>query len=291
MNEKDVEISTPFDETCTLSDVVSNARVSLHTTIEARKQTQRDAQLLLNRIQLLRNEEAKAIKHIAVARHKAENMSFIRAAAAKREADRSEVERRRQLDLISAYQRNSYFREAAKANRAASIQEMKNMKQQAALETRSAIRSSAIERVSELVDEKKTALRRTELIRQQRIDAKRRMEAEKVDRLRKFQQEFESKLAKETQLKIQSESILAQLEREELELIRRLQRVQQEQTSVLDELSMTLPPSTPPITKSSPPLSTSSRNSPITSSRISHNHCAPTLASLSRRDLGGAAMR
>jgi hypothetical protein len=293
MNENDVNISTPFDDSVTLSETVNNTRTSLHFAIEQRKQTERDAQLLMNRIQLLKNEEAKALKNIAITKARAMNTQSIKRESALREAERFEIERRRQSEFVSVYQRNSYLRDAAKANRAASFNELQKSKVQAAYETRAAIRNSAIQRITELETEKKKATRRTELIKQERIDAKKRLETERIQRLRKFQLEYEARLVQEEQLKLQSESFLSQLEKEELELIRRLERVQQQQSLVYEEFSSTLPPSTPPATlcKSTSALTNSSRNSPIISSRIARSHYAPTLASLSRRDVGGAALR
>ena len=295
MNENDVNISTPFDESATLSEVLTNTRTSLHAAVESRKQADRDAQLLLNRIQLLRNEEAKAMKNIAVTKARAMNVRTIKREAALREVQRVEVERRRQMELLSTHERNLYLRQSAKANRVVSMKEVQQNKMQAAYDTRATIRSSALRRMKELEEEKMSASRRTELIRQERIQAKQRLETEKVQRLRRFQLEYEARLAHEEQLKQQSESFLAQLEKEELELIRRLQRVQQEQSLVYEELAPSLPPSTPPPSlnvKSSPTLSMSSRTTPpISSSRLVRSHHAPTVASLSRRDLGGAALR
>lgn len=293
MNENDVNICTPFDDSVTLSETVTNTRVSLHYAIEQRKQTERDAQLLMNRIQLLKNEESKALKNIAISKARAINTRTIQREAAVREAKRIEIEQRRHSEFVSVYERNSYLRDAAKANRAASVHELQKSKVQAAFETRSSIRHSALQRITELETEKKKASRRTELIRQERIDAKRRLETERIQRLRKFQLEYEARLIQEEKLKLQSESFLSQLEKEELELIRRLESVQREQSIVYEELSSTLPPSTPPhiLCKSTPALSNSSRNSPITSSRLARSHYAPTLASLSRRDVGGPALR
>ena len=295
MNENEVNISTPFDESATLSEVVTNVRTTLHSAIESRKQIDRDAQLLLNRIQLLKNEEAKAMKNIAITKARAMNVRAVKREAAIRNAERYEVERRRQMELLSTHERNLYLRESSRANRVVSLKEAHQSKIQAAYETRATIRSSALQRLQEMEKEKIIASRRTELIRQERIQAKQRLATEKVQRLRRFQLEYESRLAHEEELKQQSESFLAQLEKEELELIRRLQRVQKEQSLVYEELTPSLPPSTPPhpTTKSTPALSISSRTSPpISSSRVvPRNHHAPTVASLSRRDLGGAAMR
>jgi len=294
MNENDVNISTPFDESATLSEVVTHTRASLHSAIESRKQTDRDAQLLLNRIQLLKSEEAKAMKNIAITKARAMNIRVVQREAAMREAERHDVQRRRHIELLTSHERNSYLRESAKANRAVSMKEVHQHKIQAAYETRESIRSCALKRIQEMEKEKTIASRRTELVKQERIQAKRRLETEKIQRLRKFQLDYEARLAREEELKQQSESFLEQLEKEELELIRRLQRVQQEQSLVYQELTPTLPPSTPPhpSPKSTPALSISSRGSPpISSSRLPRNHHAPTLASLSRRDLGGAAMR
>ena len=106
-------------------------------------------------------------------------------------------------------------------------------------------------------------------------------------------------MAEEEAQRLKSESLLAQLEKEEMELIKRLQYAQKEQSLVYEEMSTILPATPPGISsaKSTPSLS-SSRMSPDTSRIASSSvrgpprvHYAPTLASLSRRDIGGAALR
>jgi phenylalanyl-tRNA synthetase alpha subunit len=118
------------------------------------------------------------------------------------------------------------------------------------------------------------------------------MQEEKTEKLRRFQMEFEKRLAEEEKQKQKAEVALADLEREEMELIRRLQRAQKEQSIVYEEVNSTLPSTPIPSGKSSPSvlLSRSSPRVGFTSAR-SQQIAAPTFASLSRRELGGAALR
>ena len=137
--EGEITPSMSFDETATLSEEVGNARSSLHAAIEARKQTERDAQLLLNRIQLLRNEEAKALKNVAVTRTKVNQISSVKRDAAAREAERNQVERMREERSIQNQERNQYLREVSKAAREHSKQQAEQTKLRSAFETKQAL--------------------------------------------------------------------------------------------------------------------------------------------------------
>jgi hypothetical protein len=294
MNENDVPFSISFDDSATLSEVVTSTRASLNHAVELRRQAERDAQLLANRIQLLRNEEVKALKNIAITKARASHLESIKREAAVREAEKFQIDRMRQQELVEIQQRNAYLREIAKANRHSSIKQVQQTKIQAAVETKAVIRKTAAQKLREEENERFEASRRTDIIRRERIESKRRIEEEKTQRLRRFQKEFENRLADEQKQKEKAQAILAQLEREEMELIKRLQRAQREQSIVYEEVNSTLPSTPIPSGKSSPSiLMSSSRASPrvgFTTAR-SQLIAAPTLASLSRRDVGGAALR
>jgi len=285
MNENDASFIPNFEDSATLSEVITSTRASLNQAVERRKQVERDAQLLANRIQLLKNEEAKAMMNIAITKARVSQTEAVRREAALREAERYNLDRKRQEEISLIQQRNAYLRDVSKANRESSIKQVQQAKVRSAIEMKSTIRTTATQRLHEEANERLAASRRTDMIRQERIESKRRIQEEKCLRLRQYQKEFETRLLDEEKQKLKAESVLSQLEREEMELIKRLERAQKHQSIMYEELNSTLP--------STPLLSGRPSPSPrvgFSSARVQHL-ASPTVSSLSRREIGGAALR
>ena len=276
----ETSIPISYDETGTLNEVVLNTRSSLHAVVDARKEAERDAQLLLNRIHLLKNEEMKVMKQASLSNAKSEQLAAVRRDAAMREMERRRVELFQKEQASKSLDRNQYLREVGKANRELSKKEVEAAKQRVALETRLALQRKVENRIGEEAAERQRRLQRTEAIKQDRIESRKRIEEEKMARLRSFHRDFEAKLMEEEQLKRKNEALIAQLEREEMELIQRLQHAQEAQSYSIST------PSTPAPSSSKKSLS-SARKTPLVSPHVA----APTISSLSRRDVGGAALR
>ena len=273
-----------FDETATLTGFVVNARSSLHAAVDARKNAERDAQLLLNRIQLLKNEEARVLRHASIINARSVQLSEARREAEIRHIDRNRVVLQRKQEASKSLDRNQYLREVGKANREQSRKQVEDAKHRSALETRSTLQRKIAEKVGEDSEERERRLRRTEAIKQDRVESRKRIEAERLARLRSFHRDYEAKLNEEERLRAKNEALIAQLEKEEMELIQRLQRVQDAQTFSIST------PSTPAPCSSKKSL-TSARKSPLSDRNRLIQATAPTISSLSRRDIGGAALR
>merc|ERR550514_2585116 len=81
---------------------------------------------------------------------------------------------------------------------------------------------------------------RTQYIKQQKEEAKARMEEEKKARLAQYQQDYERRVSEEEMLRARTEALVAKMEKEEMELISRLQNTQTVQRSAYEELEAAL---------------------------------------------------
>lgn len=249
----------------TLNDTVMDSRVSLHSKVEARKQCERDAQLLANRIKLLQQEEEKALRSVELAKQKAIRLASVKYDAALREAEVLDADRAREEEKVAAKERNAYLREIEKASRLNSKQQLEQQNRRAAIESRIALRASVERKVNEEASEKQKILLRTEAIRQDRMHSRLRKEKIQMNRLLACKTDHAKRIAQEEQLAQDSEALLSKLEKKELELIQRLQKAQELQSKITHEVP------------------------PVSSRRLPPRVATPV--SLTRRDVGGPAMR
>merc|ERR1712137_478734 len=84
---------------------------------EARKQAELDAQMLANRIALLKQEEEKALKKINETRKKAQDIQARQVARQQREQKRLAHEEAKQTEIQRTMERNYSAREVSKATR------------------------------------------------------------------------------------------------------------------------------------------------------------------------------
>ena len=77
---------------------------------------------------------------------------------------------------------------------------------------------------------------RSEEIRRQKAEAKARIEQEKRERIEKYRADYENRVAQEEMLRSRTEALVAQMEKEEMELIQRLQNTQTVQRRAYEEL-------------------------------------------------------
>lgn len=280
------------DDSQTLSESIMNARSSLHETMKARKEAQRDVQLLLNRINLLKNEEAKALRSVAVSRTKANLLSDVKLLSQSRENEHKELRRLREAQASVNHERNKYLREVARVSREKSRTQLEKSRSVLAFESRKALRAQIEERLSVEKAERDEIQRRTEAIKQQRIASRQRIETERIERLRSLHNEFEKKMNEEKLRKHDSEELIQKLEKEEMELIKRLQKAQKLQTQVYDDSALgRVSKISNPVTPGAASVTSvsSSRVTPL-SGRQRGGIPGPCVA-LKRGDLGGAALR
>merc|ERR1739848_659202 len=77
-------------------------------------------------------------------------------------------------------------------------------------------------------------------IRQMKDDMKRRMEEERLAQLDRFREDYIARGGQEDLLRTRTDQLVAKMEKEEMELIHRLQNTQGEQRSAYEELENAL---------------------------------------------------
>merc|ERR1712039_708666 len=81
---------------------------------------------------------------------------------------------------------------------------------------------------------------RSNMIKQKKEDAKRKLEEDRLAQLEKFREDYEARAAQEELLRARTDALVAKMEKEEMELIQRLQNTQTVQRNAYEELEMAL---------------------------------------------------
>lgn len=272
-----------YEESNTLSDSVGVARLSLHSTVKARKEAEKDVQLLMNRIKLLKTEEAKAIRNASIARMKANRISNVKRDAACREKERAEAENSKQILKAANHERTQYLRQVARISRENSRKQVEKSKLQQAIGTKTSLRKRIEEKLAGEQAERDLIQRRAEAIKQEREASRKRIETERIERLRSFHFQYERKMLEESRKKEETEALIERLEVEEMQIIHRLEKSQELHVAAC---VVTIPSS--PGCNSSKSMASSRRSFPLSDRK----DAAPCLAgSLRPKDVGGAALR
>merc|ERR1719453_436835 len=103
-----------------------------------------------------------------------------------------------------------------------------------------AAQQNLMEKKQRQAAEKTLNEQRTQYIKKQKEDAKRRLEAEQQAKLEQYRQEYEARIAEEEMLRARTEALVGQMEKEEMELIQRLQNTQTIQRNAFEELESAL---------------------------------------------------
>ena len=213
---------------------------SLTTAKEARKRAELDAQLLANRIALLKQEEEKAWKKIEETRKRAGDISTLRTENEQKYLAKEHFYKNKWESIRTSQSHNAYLREQARKGKSESAK--------AHLEARKAYVSSAkvqsqeasMERKARIANEKAMNEQRAEYIKRQKEEAKARLEQERQTKLIQYQRDYENRVAEEEMLRARTEALVAKMEKEEMELIARLQNTQTVQRSAYEELEAAL---------------------------------------------------
>jgi hypothetical protein len=215
-------------------------RASLTTAKESRKRAELDAQLLANRIALLKQEEEKAWKKIEETRKRAGEISTLRSSNEQKYIAKEQFYKQKWESIRNAQSHNAYMRKEGKKN--------KNEVAKSHIEAKSAYVRNAkllsqenlMEKKQKQANERNLNEERTSYIKEQREEAKRRLEQEKQARLLQYQQDYEARVSEEEMLRARTEALVAKMEKEEMELISRLQNTQTVQRSAYEELEAAL---------------------------------------------------
>lgn len=203
---------------------------------ESRKRAELDAQLLANRIALLKQEEEKAWKKIEETRTRADEITGLRELNEGKFTAKADYYNTRYEGVKQAQAQNAYNRDRRKAHKDNTTSEIAEEKRRNVEETRKQSEMNLrVKREKELLEQQMNA-QRSEAIRRQKEEAKARIEKEKAEKLAKYKEDYENRVAQEEMLRSRTEALVAQMEKEEMELIQRLQNTQNVQRKAYEDL-------------------------------------------------------
>jgi hypothetical protein len=212
----------------------------LTTAKEARKRAELDAQLLANRIALLKQEEEKAWKKIEETRKRAGDISTLRNENEQKYIAKEQFYKNKWESIRNAQSHNAHMREQNRSGKAEGAKAHLSAKKAYVHNSKMISREALMEKKGRMANEKAMNEQRTQYIKEQKEEAKARLEAEKQARLLQFQQDYEARVAEEEMLRARTEALVAKMEKEEMELIARLQNTQTVQRSAYEELEAAL---------------------------------------------------
>jgi len=207
---------------------------------EARKRAELDAQLLANRIALLKQEEEKAWKKIEETRKRAAEIVELRKQNEQKYSAKEDYYKQKWESIRKAQAVNQAQREKAKAIREQTKHGMLEQKHANAQSTKQQSQHMLLQKKEREAAERQQNLERSSYLKSRKDDAKRRMEEERLAQLERFREDYEARTAQEELLRARTDALVAKMEKEEMELIQRLQNTQTVQRNAYEELEAAL---------------------------------------------------
>mmetsp|Transcript_92799 Transcript_92799/g.199001 ORF Transcript_92799/g.199001 Transcript_92799/m.199001 type:complete len:265 (+) Transcript_92799:109-903(+) len=218
----------------------NNMQANLTGAKEARKRAELDAQLLANRIALLKQEEEKAWKKIEETRKRASEIVDLRQQNEKKFAAKEQFYKAKWESIRSAQQQNMESREKARAIRDQTRSGLMGQKQANAQTTKEQSHQIEIQKKEREAAERQANVDRTNYLKARKEEAKRKLEEDRLSQLEKFREDYEARTAQEELLRARTDALVAKMEKEEMELIQRLQNTQTVQRNAYEELEAAL---------------------------------------------------
>jgi len=224
----------------------SQMQANLGAAKEARKRSELDAQLLANRIALLKQEEEKAWKKIEETRSRAQKIIDIREQNEQKSAAKEEFYKNRWDSIRAAQNCNQQNREKSRAVREAARNGLMEARHTNAARSKQQSHQILYQKKEREAQHRNSNFEKGDMIKQKKEDAKRRLEDERLAALERSRQDYEKRAAQEDLLRNRTEALVSQMEKEEMELIQRLQNTQTVQRNAYEELEAALGQSTEP---------------------------------------------
>lgn len=221
-------------------DSVGGNRENLTAAKESRKRAELDAQLLANRIALLKQEEEKAWKKIEETRKRAGQIFDLRDQNEKKFLAKEQFYQEKWKSIRSAQAQNAYMRDKGKAAREATKGAVLENRKANVARTKQDSADRLMQKRQREANEREANQHRSMFIKQQKEEAKRRMQQERLLKLDQNHEDYEARMSQEEMLLQRTNSLVAKMEKEEMELIQRLQNTQQVQRSAYEELESAL---------------------------------------------------
>jgi len=232
------QVGGPAQQDAGLSN--SQMQANLTGAKEARKRAELDAQLLANRIALLKQEEEKAWKKIEETRKRAQEIMELRSANEQKFAAKEQFYKAKWESIRSAQTQNAYNRDRAKVVREATRGGLLEQRMANAQKTKEQSQQYLLQKKDREAGERQANMERGNLIKQKKEEAKRRLEEDRLAQLEKFREDYEARTAQEELLRSRTDALVAKMEKEEMELIQRLQNTQTVQRNAYEELEQAL---------------------------------------------------
>ena len=224
---------SPIKDTTASSDLPS---ISLAAAKQLRKKAEDDATVLSNRIALLKEEEAKALKKIDDTRRRAREIMDRKLKA---EAERRLKEEERKAKEEETRIRSEHLRLIKEERKTAALTARETVMQKLRAQVLTVRESKA--QNQELIEKENNEVmlekaRITQRRKDEEHEARRRREMEEYEKQARFKAELAQKTQSELARKQELEDQIRRMETEELELINKLQNTQTLQKTALQEL-------------------------------------------------------
>merc|ERR1719394_1339506 len=213
---------------------------NLTSAKESRKRAELDAQLLANRIALLKQEEEKAWKKIEETRKRATEINTLREQNEQKFAAKEQFYKAKWESIRSAQSQNQQNRDKAKAVREATQLGLMEARADNAARSKEQSQQMLLAKKEREHAERQANIERSNMIKQKKEDAKRKLEEDRLAQLEKFREDYEARAAQEELLRARTDALVAKMEKEEMELIQRLQNTQTVQRNAYEELEAAL---------------------------------------------------
>jgi hypothetical protein len=229
-----MEGSRPMSRQSSLSR--DSRQLRLIEAKQQRKQSESEVTLLANRVALLKVEESKAWKKIEDTRKRAKEIMELRARNLEQQRVREENRKEKEDEKLMRLMQNRLQKEQDTQYREMTREQMKS-KLKAEVEE---IKRKKLENI-ELISQQKTATLNynTEVymhIRNSQKEFADRRRQDEEERRARARAEYEAKLESELKIKASKDEEIERLEKEEIELIAKLQNTQILQRSAFEDL-------------------------------------------------------
>jgi len=215
-------------------------RGNLTAAKETRKRSELDLQLLMNRVALLKSENEKAQKRITETKQRATDIMSLRVANEKKAVAKEKYYRDKWNSVKSAQAQNAFRRDKQKAQMELVSNCMKAAKasQVQALKQKSA--DHLMHKKEREHQEQEANRLRAAMIKKQKDEGLKVRDHSRQEKLRDANLDYEARVATEEMLRVKTEALVAQMEKEEMELISKLQLTQTQQRQAYEELESAL---------------------------------------------------
>ena len=205
-----------------------------------RKRAEVDLQLLANRIALLKAEESKALQKVTVTKNRANEIMQIKKRNEASGTDRASVRMARDEQLRQACVRAQTAKAASRARLVETKKLVDKTKQEIAVQKRMEQERHLQETKRKLMVEEVEKRQRAEEQRRRHDLVKQRAMQEARIKEQKAQAQYSAKLAEEKRRAEEAEALIAQLEQEEKEMLKRLRTAHSTQQDAYQILKRSL---------------------------------------------------